>query len=212
MSNAADTPSFVSSSHARRRAVVAGTVCLVLGTAACGGSGSAGRTRPPRATARSPSGTPTTRRRSPGASRWWPPGTPPTPTRRSPPRRSRQASLRGGHRRRDHRRQRALPGVQHVSRRGAAVPEAGRPGRARHLPGRRGLRRGPLRDGAEQYRSPDGKYYQIPWKSNPVMIFYNKDVLKRPASTRRPRRWPPTTEFLATSDEDRLQPAATHAI
>ena len=22
--------------------------------------------------------------------------------------------------------------------------------------------------------SPDGKYYQLPWKSNPVMIFYNK--------------------------------------
>ncbi len=27
---------------------------------------------------------------------------------------------------------------------------------------------------AEQYRSPDGKYYQLPWKSNPVVIFYNK--------------------------------------
>ena len=29
---------------------------------------------------------------------------------------------------------------------------------------------------AEQYKSPDGKYYQMPWKSNPVMIFYNKDM------------------------------------
>jgi multiple sugar transport system substrate-binding protein len=27
---------------------------------------------------------------------------------------------------------------------------------------------------AAQYRSPDGKYYQLPWKANPVMIFYNK--------------------------------------
>jgi multiple sugar transport system substrate-binding protein len=29
-------------------------------------------------------------------------------------------------------------------------------------------------DLAAQYRSPDGKYYQLPWKSNPVVIFYNK--------------------------------------
>ena len=29
---------------------------------------------------------------------------------------------------------------------------------------------------AAEYKSPDGKYYQLPWKSNPVMIFYNKDM------------------------------------
>lgn len=29
-------------------------------------------------------------------------------------------------------------------------------------------------DIARQYQSPDGKYYQLPWKSNPVVIFYNK--------------------------------------
>ena len=34
-------------------------------------------------------------------------------------------------------------------------------------------------DVAEQYKSPDGQYYQIPWKSNPVMIFYNKDLMKK---------------------------------
>jgi len=32
---------------------------------------------------------------------------------------------------------------------------------------------------ANQYKSPDGKYYQMPWKSNPVMIFYNKDMFKQ---------------------------------
>jgi multiple sugar transport system substrate-binding protein len=32
---------------------------------------------------------------------------------------------------------------------------------------------------ATQYRSPDGKYYQLPWKSNPVMIFYNKKLFKK---------------------------------
>jgi multiple sugar transport system substrate-binding protein len=29
-------------------------------------------------------------------------------------------------------------------------------------------------DAAAQYKSPDGKFYQLPWKSNPVMLFYNK--------------------------------------
>ena len=31
-------------------------------------------------------------------------------------------------------------------------------------------------DLADQYRSEDGDFYQLPWKSNPVMIFYNKDL------------------------------------
>src|SRR4051812_49435384 len=34
-------------------------------------------------------------------------------------------------------------------------------------------------DQAEQYQSPDGKYYQIPWKQNPVMVFYNKALFKK---------------------------------
>jgi multiple sugar transport system substrate-binding protein len=34
-------------------------------------------------------------------------------------------------------------------------------------------------DSADQYTSPDGKFYQIPWKQNPVMIFYNKDLFKK---------------------------------
>jgi multiple sugar transport system substrate-binding protein len=32
---------------------------------------------------------------------------------------------------------------------------------------------------AGQYKSPDGNYYQMPWKTNPVMIFYNKDVFQK---------------------------------
>ena len=34
-------------------------------------------------------------------------------------------------------------------------------------------------NGASQYKSTDGSYYQMPWKSNPVMIFYNKDLFKK---------------------------------
>ena len=41
-------------------------------------------------------------------------------------------------------------------------------------------------DVAKQYKSPDGKYYQLPWKSNPVMIFYNKKASRRPGSTPQP--------------------------
>jgi multiple sugar transport system substrate-binding protein len=32
---------------------------------------------------------------------------------------------------------------------------------------------------ADQYKSPDGKFYQMPWKTNPVMIFYNKGVFQK---------------------------------
>ncbi|MFD7439008.1 extracellular solute-binding protein [Streptomyces sp. NPDC059861] len=32
---------------------------------------------------------------------------------------------------------------------------------------------------AGQYRSEDGKYYQLPWKSNPVMILYNKKLFAK---------------------------------
>ncbi len=51
---------------------------------------------------------------------------------------------------------------------------------------------------AEQYKSPDGQYYQIPWKSNPVMIFYNKDMMKKAGID--PENPPLATydEFLAT--------------
>ncbi|WP_448058636.1 extracellular solute-binding protein [Cellulomonas hominis] len=31
-------------------------------------------------------------------------------------------------------------------------------------------------DGAQQFTSSDGGYYQLPWKANPVVVFYNKDI------------------------------------
>ena len=54
---------------------------------------------------------------------------------------------------------------------------------------------------AEQYKSPDGQYYQIPWKSNPVMIFYNKDIMEKAGID--PENPPLATydEFLDTSRE-----------
>jgi multiple sugar transport system substrate-binding protein len=54
-------------------------------------------------------------------------------------------------------------------------------------------------DAADQYQSPDGKFYQMPWKQNPVMIFYNKDLFKKAGID--PENPPLKTydEFLATS-------------
>lgn len=34
-------------------------------------------------------------------------------------------------------------------------------------------------DSAEQYRSDDGDFYQMPWKANPVMIIYNKALFEQ---------------------------------
>ena len=33
-------------------------------------------------------------------------------------------------------------------------------------------------DAADGFRSPDGDLYQVPWKANPFMLYYNKDVFK----------------------------------
>lgn len=56
-------------------------------------------------------------------------------------------------------------------------------------------------EAATQYKSPDGNYYQIPWKANPVMIFYNKDMMKKAGVD--PENPPLATydEFLATSEK-----------
>ncbi len=52
---------------------------------------------------------------------------------------------------------------------------------------------------AEQYQSPDGKFYQIPWKQNPVMIFYNKDLFKKAGLDAENPPLRTYDEFLATS-------------
>jgi multiple sugar transport system substrate-binding protein len=53
----------------------------------------------------------------------------------------------------------------------------------------------------EQYKSSDGMYYQFPWKLNPVMIFYNKDIFREAGID--PDNPPLATydEFLATSQK-----------
>ena len=54
---------------------------------------------------------------------------------------------------------------------------------------------------AEQYKSEDGQFYQMPWKSNPVMIFYNKGLFEKAGID--PENPPLSTydEFLQTSSK-----------
>jgi multiple sugar transport system substrate-binding protein len=96
----------------------------------------------------------------------------------------------------------AVPGFQ---KQGGLVALDDFPGGKDYIESRTG-------ENAAQYKSPDGKYYQMPWKSNPVMIFYNKDLLKKAGID--PENPPLSTydEFLATSDKIVSSGAAQAAI
>ena len=48
----------------------------------------------------------------------------------------------------------------------------------------------------EQYRSPDGHYYQLPWKSNPVMVLYNTRMLRAANVSSLPTTY---SEFLSAA-------------
>ena len=54
-------------------------------------------------------------------------------------------------------------------------------------------------DRATQYASSDGKFYQMPWKSNPVMIFYNKTIFAKAGIDTAKPPLGSYDEFLATS-------------
>ena len=47
-----------------------------------------------------------------------------------------------------------------------------------------------------QYRSPDKHFYQLPWKSNPVMVLYNTRMLREAGVTTLPTNY---SEFLAAA-------------
>ncbi|MBA3442350.1 MAG: extracellular solute-binding protein [Pyrinomonadaceae bacterium] len=49
---------------------------------------------------------------------------------------------------------------------------------------------------SEQYRSPDGHFYQMPWKSNPIMMLYNTGMLREVGITTLPTTY---SEFLAAA-------------
>jgi multiple sugar transport system substrate-binding protein len=77
--------------------------------------------------------------------------------------------------------------VPQFQKQGGLVPLNSFEGAAQYIESRSG-------DVAQQYKSSDGQYYQMPWKSNPVMIFYNKDLLQKAGID-------PDNPPLATYDE-----------
>ncbi|MET0886137.1 MAG: extracellular solute-binding protein [Mycetocola sp.] len=54
-------------------------------------------------------------------------------------------------------------------------------------------------DSAEQYQAPEGGYFQMPWKANPVMIFYNKDMFAQAGLDPENPALSTYEDFLATS-------------
>jgi multiple sugar transport system substrate-binding protein len=95
--------------------------------------------------------------------------------------------------------------VPQFQKQGGLVPLDDFPDGKSYVEGRTGQQ-------AEQYRSPDGKYYQLPWKSNPVVIFYNKKAFaKAHIDTTNP---PLATfeQFLDTSRKVVQSGAAKYAI
>lgn len=83
----------------------------------------------------------------------------------------------------------AVPGFQ---KQGGLVPLDEFPDGKQYLESRVG-------DRASQYASPDGKYYQMPWKSNPVMIFYNKQLFKKAGLDPEHPKLASYQDFLSTS-------------
>ena len=64
---------------------------------------------------------------------------------------------------------------------------------------------------AQQYQT-DGSYYQLPWKSNPVMIFYNKDLFKKAGLDPEDPKLSTYADFLAAATKIKDSKAAKYAI
>jgi multiple sugar transport system substrate-binding protein len=65
---------------------------------------------------------------------------------------------------------------------------------------------------AQQYKGTDGGYYQLPWKSNPVMIFYNKDLFKKAGLDPENPKLSTYDDFLAAARAIKSSKAAPYAI
>jgi multiple sugar transport system substrate-binding protein len=67
-------------------------------------------------------------------------------------------------------------------------------------------------DVAQQYKAADGGYYQLPWKSNPVMVFYNKDLFTKAGLDADNPKLSTYADFLATARTLVDQKVAKYAI
>lgn len=50
----------------------------------------------------------------------------------------------------------------------------------------------------ETFRADDGHYYQLPWKTNPIMMLYQKQLFREAGFTRPPRTY---SEYLEAADK-----------
>lgn len=67
-------------------------------------------------------------------------------------------------------------------------------------------------DAAKQYKSADGDYYQMPWKQNPVMIFYNKAIFQKAGLDAENPKLSTYADFLAAAQKIKSSGAAPYAI
>ncbi|MFJ4221216.1 ABC transporter substrate-binding protein [Curtobacterium luteum] len=67
-------------------------------------------------------------------------------------------------------------------------------------------------DTADQYKSSDGDFYQMPWKSNPVMIFYNKAIFEKAGLDTEDPKLSTYDDFLAAAAKIKASGAAPYAI
>jgi len=95
--------------------------------------------------------------------------------------------------------------VPQFQKQGGLVDLSSFPDGAKYIESRTG-------DAASQYASAGGDYYQLPWKSNPVMLFYNKQIMRKAGID--PENPPLATyeEFLATARTIVKSKAAKYAI
>lgn len=49
-----------------------------------------------------------------------------------------------------------------------------------------------------RFQAPDGEYYQIPWKTNPILLLYNKQLFREAGIEHLPRTY---SEFLSAADK-----------
>ncbi|MCC6498052.1 MAG: sugar ABC transporter substrate-binding protein [Propionibacteriaceae bacterium] len=67
-------------------------------------------------------------------------------------------------------------------------------------------------EAAQQYKADDGGYYQLPWKANPVMIFYNKDMFEKAGLDAEKPDLSTYDLFLAAARKIKESKAAKYAI
>ncbi|GAB3576608.1 extracellular solute-binding protein [Leifsonia lichenia] len=65
---------------------------------------------------------------------------------------------------------------------------------------------------ADQYKSANGDFYQMPWKQNPVMIFYNKDIFAKAGLDPNNPDLSTYASFLAAAKQVTSSGAAQYAI